>query len=73
MKTKIYVFDDLECEILEIHRLDTYEYYVRYADMTDFCYMFGVKEKFKKSKLRNLIKAEYIGFINAVDHVWEEL
>lgn len=40
MKTKIYVFDDLECEILEIHRLDTYE---------------------------------YIGFINAVNHVWEEL
>ena len=72
MKTKIYVFEDLECEILEILRLDTYEYYIRYPHMNDFHYAFGVLEKMKKSDLRKLIKSDYFGFIDSLN-VWEEI
>lgn len=73
MKTKIYIFEDLECEILEVHRLDTYEYYVRYAGMNDFHFAFGVLEKFKKSKLRKLIECDYFGFIISLEDTWEEI
>ena len=72
MKTKIYVFDELDCEILEILRLDTYEYYIRYAEMNEFHYAFGVLEKMKKSDLRKLIKADF-GFIDSLNNIWEEI
>ena len=59
MKTKIYVFEDLECEILEIQRNDLFEYYLRTVDSFDFKIIFGVPEKFNKTALRNIILNQY--------------
>lgn len=50
-------------EILELHRGEVFEYYVKEYEKVDYKYVFGVLDRFTEYQLRTLADSEYFDSI----------